>query len=454
MNKNPLRCVIVDDEPATCAFLESVLQEEGHDCRTFVRAEEAETYLLQHPVDLAIVDVYLGRITGVELLRRCRAHRPHLYSVVITGQISLETAARATAEGAVDYLQKPLTVEQVREIARRALEHKARIGMAIDTEPVVDSAIVGRSASMLSVYKLIARVAPSNANVLIMGASGTGKELVARAIHEHSQRAQRPFTAVNCGSFAETLLESELFGHEKGAFTGAAGVRKGLIESTEGGTLFLDEITETTLSFQVKLLRVIQEQQIRRIGSNSNLPIDVRILAATNRNVPDLIREGRFREDLFYRLSVVQITIPALSERAEDIPLLVHHFLRQFNERNQATVTIDADAVEFLKRHSWPGNVRELENTIHRLAIFSVSGRIGLGDAQREKRSQAVGEAAPNGDPAPDRLVDMERQQIIRILRDTRGNKAEAARRLGIERKTLYKKALRLGIRLDAVERQ
>ena len=453
MSKPSLRAVIVDDDPATCVFLEAVLTEEGHECRTFVRPEEAETYLLSHPVDLAIVDVFLGATTGVDLLRRLRAHRPRLYSVVITGQISVEMAARSVAEGAVDYVQKPLSIDSIREIAKRALEHKSRSGDAPAAEEVVESSIVGRSPSMLEVYKLIARVAPSSANVLISGASGTGKELVARAIHDHSKRAEQPFTPVNCGSFAETLLESELFGHEKGAFTGADAIRKGLIESSQGGTLFLDEITETSLSFQVKLLRVIQEQQIRRIGSNKIIPIDVRILAATNRDIPALIRESKFREDLYYRLSVVQICIPALNERREDIPLLVQHFLRQFNSKNQSSVSIEQGAVELLQNQGWPGNVRELENTIHRLAIFAATGRISRVDVEREQSDRAPSSSVESV-AQPDRLVDMERQQILRILHDARGNKSEAARRLGIERKTLYKKALRLGITLDSSEYQ
>lgn len=453
MPKQSLRIVIVDDDPGTCVFLESVLTEDGHECKSFVRPEEAETYLATHPVDLAIVDVFLGRTTGVELLRRCRVHRPKLYSVVITGQVSLEMAARSVAEGAIDYVQKPLSIDRVREIAQRAIDHKLRAGDAIANEEVVESSIVGRSASMVEVYKLIARVAPSSANVLITGASGTGKELVARAIHDHSSRAQLPFTPVNCGSFAETLLESELFGHEKGAFTGADAVRKGLIESTQGGTLFLDEITETSLSFQVKLLRVIQEQQIRRIGSNKIIPIDVRIAAATNRDIPTLIREGKFREDLYYRLSVVQIAIPTLEERRDDIPILAQHFLRQFNSRNQGSVSIDQGAIELLRSQRWPGNVRELENTIHRLAIFAATGRITRIDVEREQSERvSQGESIPVA--TPDRLVDVEKQQIVRILRDVHGNKSAAARKLGIERKTLYKKAVRLGIKLDSSEYQ
>jgi DNA-binding NtrC family response regulator len=453
MPKPSLQVVIVDDDPGTCAFLETVLTEAEHRCKSFVRASEAETYITNHPVDLAIVDVYLGPTTGVELLRRCRAHRPKLYSVVITGQVSLEMAARSVAEGAVDYIQKPLAIDSVLEIAERALEHRERAAEDSPPQPESESKIVGTSPSMLQVYKLIARVAPSTANVLITGASGTGKELVARAIHEHSRRAELPFTPVNCGSFAETLLESELFGHEKGAFTGAESIRKGLIEATQGGTLFLDEITETSLGFQVKLLRVLQEQQIRRIGSNKIIPMDVRILAATNRDIPALIREGKFREDLYYRLSVVQIVIPPLAERQSDIPVLIQHFLRHFNQRNESSVTIEQAAVECLQKRAWPGNVRELENTIHRLAIFAVTGRITRADVEREESNRDEVVDAP-AVMQPDRLVDIEKQQIVRILHDVHGNKSEAARRLGIERKTLYKKAVRLGIALDAAEYQ
>lgn len=454
MARTPLRVVIVDDDPSTCLFLESVLSEDGHSCKTFVRAGDAEAYISNNPVDLAIVDVFLGATTGVDLLHRCLLHRPNLYAVVITGQISVEMAARSVAEGAVDYIQKPLSIDAVREIASRAVEHKECSFEPIAPDESFESKIVGSSPAMLAVYKLIARVAPSNANVLITGASGTGKELVARAIHEHSKRADLPFTPVNCGSFAETLLESELFGHEKGAFTGADAIRKGLIESTQGGTLFLDEITETSLAFQVKLLRVLQEQQIRRIGSNRIIPIDVRVLAASNRDIPVLIREGKFREDLFYRLSVVQITIPPLAERQADIPLLVQRFLRQFNERNQASVMIEQAAVDRLQRRSWPGNVRELENTIHRLAIVAATGKITAADVERENGSQYEAAKSLPSVPTPDRLVEVEKQQIVRVLRESHGNKSEAARRLGIERKTLYKKAVRLGISLDSAEYQ
>jgi DNA-binding NtrC family response regulator len=270
----------------------------------------------------------------------------------------------------------------------------------------------------------------------------------------HSKRAEQPFIPVNCGSLTETILESELFGHEKGAFTGAERLHKGLVEASTGGTLFLDEVTETALSFQVKLLRVIQEQQVRRVGSNLSIAVDVRIIAASNRDVPDLMRRGLFREDLYYRLSVVQIDVPSLEERREDIPLLIGHFLSQFALKNDRTVSIDQDAIKYLQAQSWPGNVRELENTINRLAIFARTGRISLADVKSEANRvvHSDPQARGLGTAVPDRLLELERQHIIHILKATHGNKSEAARRLGIERKTLYKKAVRLGINLQSVE--
>jgi len=454
----PLRVVIVDDEPSTCAFLQAVLAAEGHESQVFYRTEDAERYLADNEADLALVDVYLGTTSGLDLLRRVRESRPTLYAVVMTAHVSVETAARSAAEGAVDYVSKPLTVEQIRALTARADQFRsqgAHPGFALEVERP-DSAIIGKSAKMLEVYNAIARVAQSNATVLITGPSGTGKELVARAIHQHSRRADRPFTPVNCGSLTETLLESELFGHEKGAFTGAASVHMGLIETTDGGTLFLDEVTETTLSFQVKLLRVLQEQQVRRVGSSKYIPVNVRIVAASNREIPALIEQGQFREDLYYRLSVVRISVPPLNERREDIPLLVKHFLQQFNEKNETHITIDDDAVERLQQTDWPGNVRELENAVNRLAIFAAAGHITSLDVASEAQRAASGAkgdgtaaAAPE---APDRLREMERLHIVRILKEVGGNKAEAARRLGIERKSLYKKALRLGIDLHRTD--
>jgi len=453
----PLRVIVIDDEPNTCAFLQAAFSADGHECHTFVRPEEAERYLAAADADLAMVDVYLGAVNGIDLLSRLRSLKPELYPVIMTAHVSVETAARSVAEGAVDYVSKPLTIEQIRAICQRARGFRAPKTEPSEeaSAPVHDSAIIGGSPKMLAVYKAIGRVAASNVNVLITGASGTGKELVARAIHQHSKRAQQPFTPVNCGSFTETILESELFGHEKGAFTGANATHKGLVESSDGGTLFLDEVTETTLGFQVKLLRVIQEQQVRRVGSNKYIPVDVRIVAASNQDVSALIRQGQFREDLYYRLAVVQIVIPSLDERREDIPLLVKHFLQQFNLKNEREISIDPEAVRRLQEMNWPGNVRELENTVNRLAIFAPTGQITRADVETEARrtQESIHPEAAAG-VLPDRLLELEREHIVRILRQTHGNKSEAARRLGIERKTLYKKALRLGIDLQSVDKK
>jgi len=449
----PLRVVVIDDEVNTCTFLRTVFEAEGHVCHTFVRAEAGEQFLADNLTDLVMVDVYLGSTNGIDLLQRLKAQQPGTYPVIMTANVSVETAARAISEGAIDYVSKPLSVEQVRAIATRAdgFRGQRKEQSLPEIEEPQDSAIIGRSPKMLDVYKAIGRVAASNVSVLITGASGTGKELVARAIHGHSKRKDHPFTPVNCGSFTETLLESELFGHEKGAFTGAASAHRGLVEASDGGTLFLDEITETTLSFQVKLLRVIQEQQVRRVGSNKYTPVDVRILAASNRDMAQLLKQGQFREDLYYRLAVVRIDLPSLEERRDDIPLLVRHFLRRFNEKNGLSVTIDPAAVQLLQQMRWPGNVRELENTVNRLAIFAPTGEITLADVEAEThRTQEGGEETSAAPPAPDRLMELERQHILQILKQTGGNRSEAARRLGIERKTLYRKALRLGIDLQA----
>jgi DNA-binding NtrC family response regulator len=450
----PLRVVIIDDEPSTCALLQAVFAAEGHQCQTFLRAEEAEEYLRTHEADLAMVDVYLGPFNGIDLLENLRLLRPRLYPVIMTANVSVETAARALTQGAIDYVSKPLTADQIRAIAARAdgfrLQHREPAAVPV-VEESPDSAIIGRSPKMLEVYKAVGRVAASNVSVLITGTSGTGKELVARAIHQHSKRKDQPFTPVNCGSFTETLLESELFGHEKGAFTGAASAHRGLVESTDGGTLFLDEISETTLAFQVKLLRVIQEQQVRRVGSNKYTPVDVRILAASNRDMTQLLKDGNFREDLFYRLAVVRIDLPSLDERREDIPLLVRHFLKRFNEKNGLSVTIEPAAVDRLRRMPWPGNVRELENTVNRMAIFAPTAEITSEDVEAEAHRPPQGqETPPVGSAPPDRLLELERQHILLILKQTGGNRSEAARRLGIERKTLYRKALRLGIDLQS----
>ena len=454
----PMEILVVDDDNATRQWLASVLGAEGYVCHSARNRQEAESFLHRGEIDLALVDIYLGTDNGVEFLQRIKALRPDCDCVMMTAHASVETMARAVKDGAVEYLAKPLLIDDLMNLVHRL--EKQRLGrgdrVAVDDaepEGFEGTAIIGRSPKMLDVYRTIARVSPTDATVLIVGPSGSGKERVARAIHAHSQRAAKAFTAINCGALAESVLESELFGHEKGAFTGAEVARRGLFEGSTGGTVFLDEISETTPGLQVKLLRVLQERQIRRLGSNTYTPVDVRILAATNANLDERIGNKTFREDLYYRLSVVTIQLPSLDEHREDIPLLVRHFLKRFNERNARQVTIRDEAVVLLTRRVWPGNVRELENVIERAAILSTTEEIAADDVATASAGRSATPAAPRACPADTEtsatLREVERQQIVRALLEAQGNRSHAARALGIERKTLYKKAQRLGIDLD-----
>ena len=450
----PIRVLVVDDDKSICQWLNAVLSAEGYECITARSIEDAEPLLHEGPVDLALLDIYIGQANGLEFLEKLKTLQSECKCVAMTAHATVETVARSVAGGALEYLSKPLLIDDLLALLRKLTGPRQTPSPALKDSFSPESAIVGRSPKMLEVYRAVARVAPSMASTLITGASGSGKELVARAIHAHSARAEMLFTPINCGSFPETILESELFGHEKGAFTGADSSRSGLFEATDGGTIFLDEISETSLSFQVKLLRVLQEQKVRRLGSNTFLPIDVRIVAATNKDLSALLRAGQFREDLYYRLSVVTIHLPSLEERAEDIPLLVKHFLERFNLRNRRHVTISEEAVRLLASMSWPGNVRELENLIERLAIFAATDEICTEEVgrERDRRNQAM--SAPENSTAslPGKLQEMERQEILRVLRESGGNKSLAARKLGIERKTLYEKARRLAIDLQSKE--
>jgi DNA-binding NtrC family response regulator len=444
------RILVVDDDESARAFLRSVLTAEGYNCAMADDVASAENILQQETVHLALVDLYLGTANGLNVLDLIKVLQPQCACVIMTAHATVETAARSVAEGALEYLGKPLMIDELLALVRRLEAGRCLSIKSDEAEQFLPaSSIIGRSPKMLEVYRAIARVAPTGVSVLITGASGTGKELVARAIHAHSTRAFKPFVPINCGAFTENILESELFGHERGAFTGANNSRAGLFEAANGGTLFLDEISETKPSFQVNLLRAVQEHQIRRIGSNKQIQVDVRILAATNRDLGTLIRSGGFREDLYYRLSVVTIQLPGLEERPEDIPLLVQHFLQRSNQRNKRKVQITGEALDILKRMRWPGNVRELENLVERLAIFCVSGEIGIADLERERKSGDSSTKDAVAETTSLTLEEVERQHILRVLEEAHGNKSKAARALGIERKTLYEKARRMGIDLN-----
>jgi len=376
--------------------------------------------------------------------------------VIMTAHGSMETAVHAVHNGAFDYISKPFVVDEMLRILHR-IEEKFQLSRSKTVGPELAESlpkteIIGATPKMVDIYKKVAKTARIEAPVLVIGESGSGKELIARALHENSARTKAPFVVINCGALPETLLESELYGHERGSFTGATGSRKGLFESAAGGTAFLDEISETSLSFQVKLLRVIQEREIRRVGSNDTIQVDVRLIAATNRDLREMVRTGQFREDLFHRLNVFTIALPPLRDRREDIPLLSSFFLKLFTEKNGKTVRLAEDALEAMKQYSWPGNVRELKNTLERAMTFNDTGVVQLGELEfGEAEDSALIEPSPAAAPRPlpggeASLDAMEREHIIKILKQTGGNKKKAAEILGIERRTLYNKARRLGI--------
>ncbi len=437
---------MVDDDRSICKMLGSLLDLEGYDHTVVSRGEEALEVLRTEAIDIVISDIYMGDVSGLDVLAAARESLPDAEVVIMTAHGSVETAVRAVRNGAFDYISKPFAVEDILGVIRR-IEEKERLMSSVDTVPEFaddypDTGIIGTSRKMVAIYKKVARIAAIDAPVLIYGETGAGKELIATAIHQNSDRSGAPFVIINCGALTETLLESELFGHERGAFTGAVGTRKGLFESAAGGTVFLDEISETSLTFQVKLLRVIQEREIRRVGSNDTVGVNIRTLAATNRDLRTMVAQKQFREDLFHRLNVFTVSVPSLRDRSEDIPVLASYYLKHYSAEHGSPARFLPAAISLMCRYEWPGNVRELKNVIERTLAFCDNGIIGpedleLGGAEVE---------TPEADTGS--LQSMERDHIVRILRETGGNKKRAAEILGIERRTLYNKAKRLGIDL------
>jgi DNA-binding NtrC family response regulator len=443
--------LVVDDDPSACEMVASSLELEGY---TVDRAEsyrEAQEHLARNSYGLVVSDIYLGDLTGLDLLHKIQEQDHETRLILMTAHATVETAVAAVRSGAFDYLAKPFNLEDLFRLVRRALDRKDESGRDV-MDPghaaTLSSILVGRSAPMAEVYKRVARVAATDSNVWISGASGTGKELVAKAIHHHSGRSAGPFVTVNCGALAESLLESELFGHVKGAFTGATADRTGLFESASGGTLFLDEITETSLAFQVKLLRLLQEGEYRPAGSSQARRADVRMLAASNVDVETCIREGSFREDLYYRLGAFTIHLPALRDRIVDLPLLAEHFLEKMSQDLHRRLTITSSALTLLAVYDWPGNVRQLRNTLEKLAILSPDGAI-----RGEDVKQWLEEIAwQTGSVTNVSLTHVEKQKISEVLRQCRGNKTRAAALLGIDRSTLYRKLEAYGITVESAD--
>ena len=453
------RIIVVDDDAVARELLADALKKEGYDVEAFASGEEAIARGRQGRVDLVLTDIRMGAVDGLTVLREFKRLSPDTAIVVLTAFGSLEGAIEAIKQGAYDYLAKPFKKEEIKIVVQRSLDHcrlvreNARFREELKGKDDW-SPLVGSSPAMLEVYKLVARVSEGKSTVLLQGESGTGKELIARAIHANSPRRVKPFVPVNCGALPDTLLESEMFGYEKGAFTGAVGTKTGLLESASGGTLFLDEVGELGQALQVKLLRVMQDHEVRRVGGTSSIKVDVRIIAATNRDLEQLVREGKFRDDLFYRLNVVRITLPSLKERQEDIPMLAHHFLQKCGAGATRTVRgFHPDTLALLTQYRWPGNVRELENAIERAVSLSHGPLLTPDDLPAAIRQAGASsdqrvEVPETGGEVCLTLEEVEKRHLIRVLKETKGNKVKAAKILGIDRRTLYRMAERFGLDL------
>jgi DNA-binding NtrC family response regulator len=435
--------LVADDDPVALALLAEVLAGEGYLVRAAPGGAECLRLAEAEAFDLAIVDLRMPGVDGLEVTRRLAVLQPGIPVVILTAFATIDTAIEAIRQGASDYLSKPFRMEQLVIVVRRILESRrlARENLQYRHELQERFGVenlIGKSPAMVEVYKLVARVAGLDTTVLIQGETGTGKELVARAIHCASARADGPFVVVDCSALAESLVESELFGHERGAFTGALSARRGLFEMAAGGTCLLDEVAELSPALQAKLLRALQEQTIRRVGGNDWIAVNVRMIAATNRDLKKRVEEGAFREDLYYRLNVVTIAVPPLRERLQDVPLLAQHFVEKYaRAARRPTRGIAGEALEALSAYHWPGNVRELENAIERAVALSSSELLMPDDLPREARRE---ERPPLVLPAPHMtLDDVRRWYIGKVLEDVGGNKVHAAERLGIDRATLYR---------------
>ncbi len=437
--QDKMRIMVVDDEMIVRESFYHWFNKYGHDVETAASGDEALEKLEKRQFDLLFVDIKMPGMDGLELLDHVKSQYPETFVVIITAYGSIESAVTAMKSGASDYLLKPFKPDHINLVMEKIFQQKAlkaeyqylksQVGEMTRFEN-----IIGQSPAMTRVFDMIPEVAESDSTILLMGETGTGKELVAKAIHAKSNRANYPFIAINCGAMPESLLENELFGHIKGAFTGADKNRQGFLEIVSGGTLFLDEIGEISMRMQVDLLRVLEEKKIKRIGSNQTIDVDFRLICATSRNLDELISAGTFREDFYYRINVIQIPIPPLRERKEDIPLLIEHFLAKYSrETTKHTDRVDGEAEKILKAYDWPGNVRELENAIERAVVLSKSRTLTGRDFSFLK-------APPPPESKGRSLLEMERHHIKAILEECGWNVSQAARVLGINRSTLHKK--------------
>ncbi|EFF7470652.1 sigma-54-dependent response regulator transcription factor ZraR [Escherichia coli] len=437
MTHDNIDILVVDDDISHCTILQALLRGWGYNVALANSGRQA----LEQVFDLVLCDVRMAEMDGIATLKEIKALNPAIPVLIMTAYSSVETAVEALKTGALDYLIKPLDFDTLQATLEKALAHTHSIDAETPAVTASQFGMVGKSPAMQHLLSEIALVAPSEATVLIHGDSGTGKELVARAIHASSARSEKPLVTLNCAALNESLLESELFGHEKGAFTGADKRREGRFVEADGGTLFLDEIGDISPMMQVRLLRAIQEREVQRVGSNQTISVDVRLIAATHRDLAAEVNAGRFRQDLYYRLNVVAIEVPSLRQRREDIPLLASHFLQRFAERNRKAVKgFTPQAMDLLIHYDWPGNIRELENAVERSVVLLTGEYI----SERELPLAIASTPIPLGqsqDIQP--LVEVEKEVILAALEKTGGNKTEAARQLGITRKTLLAKLSR-----------
>jgi len=441
--------LIVDDEQEIRDSLSEVLTDENYLTYTAENGEVALSMLEEQHIDIVISDIKMPKMDGVTLLQKIKEQAPDTFVILITSYGSTETAIEAMRHGAIDYVLKPLDFDELIMRIKNIVLHKDLLREVRFLRQEISAKynyehIIGESVAMKSMYRLIDKVAPSTSTVLVAGRSGTGKELVARAIHARSERAHRPFVAINCGAIPETLFESELFGYKKGAFTGASKDKDGVFKAAAGGTLFLDEVGEIPLQVQVKLLRVIETREIKPLGSNTIIPVNVRLIAATNRDLAQEVENGTFREDLYYRLNIIEIYLPALSERKDDIPLLVNHFINKYNgELKRRIIGVDNDAMKRLVNYNWKGEVRELENIIERAVLLSDGDTISVEDLPKRATDSSTSEYSDNLKEAS---RNFEKSHIVNILGKHDGDKAKAAEILGIGLSSLYRKIDELGI--------
>jgi two-component system, NtrC family, response regulator HydG len=455
--QKPFQILVVDDDPSHLKILATIIRSWGYDVSDADDGTKAVEMVKERSFDLILMDVRMSEMSGIDALKQIGDYNPSIPIIIMTAYSSVDSAVEALKAGAYDYLTKPLDFDVLKLTLERALEHaglkaenktlKQQLTVGYDLKN-----IIGKSPKMKEMIDMMAMIAPSEATVLITGESGTGKELIAKSIHYNSSRKNNPLVVVNCAALTESLLESELFGHEKGAFTGADKRREGRFMQANKGTIFLDEIGETSPAMQAKLLRVIQEREIQRVGGDETFNVDVRILAATNKNLEDEVENGGFREDLYYRLNVVTLKVPPLSERQEDIALLAQHFLKKYAEKNRKKIqTFTPIAMDMLLKYDWPGNVRELENIIERAVILLTGDHItekeipsNITDVYAE-RSGLIEQQKPAG-MGNRPLEEIEKEAILTTLEAAGGNKSETARRLKINRKTLHKKLKYYGV--------